>query len=161
MSTKVEKSIKKCQEEVKIELIEETLTLYNEYRQNLEAQLHAQAHVVHQTNEQHELPLQDFGTHQTVQDHFTHQDPASFHPDFYTTQGFEDDDSYVEESRKQLTSSKMTTTPHMRAVTRKRRDASSEWYHPTLISHEDKWIAGVRIVSSFSTQTLFYVSLQL
>lgn len=160
MSTKVEKSIKKCQEEVKIELIEETLTLYNEYRQNLEAQLHAQAHVVHQTNEQHELPLQDFGTHQTVQDHFTHQDPASFHPDFYTTQGFEDDDdSHVEESRKQLTSSKMTTTPHMRAVTRKRRDASSEWYHPTLISHEDKWIAGVRIVSSFSTQTLFYISL--
>lgn len=136
MSSKVEKSIKKCQEEVKIELIEETLTLYNEYRQNLEAQLHAQAHVVHQVNEQeqHELPL----SHQTT----VLDDSASvnFHPDFYTTHGFDEGDSRVEESRKQSSS----TTPQMRGVNRKRRDASTEWYHPTLISHEDKWIAGVR-----------------
>lgn len=146
MSTKVEKSIKKCQEEVKIELIEETLLLYNEYRQNLEAQLHAQAHVLHQTNEhQQEVPSheQNFGGHLATS---TLDDSANFHPDLYTTQDFEEEGDIQGEVNRKRSTGKLPTTPQMsRAVTRIRRDASTEWFHPTLISHEDKWIAGVNI----------------
>uniref|UniRef100_A0A336K135 CSON014434 protein n=1 Tax=Culicoides sonorensis TaxID=179676 RepID=A0A336K135_CULSO len=130
MSSKVEKSIKKCQEEVKVELIEDTLTLYNQYRENLEAQLHAQAHSIHEINDQH---------HVTVPEQYASEptfDEIKEHPDFYTTHGFDTADSVIDESRK----TSIRTTPVTRA-TRHRRDAD-EWYHPTLISHEDKWIAG-------------------
>lgn len=136
MSTKVEKTIKKCQEEVKIELIEDTLQLYNEYRENLEVQLHAQAHAIANEQPHHEtlevVPDFPIGDGQEV---------PNYHPDFYTTQGFED--SNVEASEKKAIN-KVQPTPKMaQGVSRARRDASSEWFHPTLISHEDKWIAGV------------------
>lgn len=131
MSTKVEKSIKKCQEEVKIELIEDTLLLYNEYRENLEAQLHSQAHALHQVHEQEQLHAQEFESHPAAEVVAT----GNFHPEHYTRHGFEEGGDIHEEGNRKLTT---------HAMTRKRRDASNtEWFHPTLISHEDKWIAGV------------------
>lgn len=121
MSARVENVIRTCQEEVKVDLIEETLNIYKQHQLALEEELKAYAFA------------QTYQEQEQIQSGVTH-------PDFYTTHSLQEDLAASNIGDLEGGASVHTAT---KIPVRNRREAN-EWYHPTMLSHEEKWIAGVR-----------------